>query len=172
MRSDPWPAPCSKFALLLPEDSKDCAAATIGARFSKPLKGQPVGAFVHGVTGVPSHPMPGHLVARQRGVELLPQIDIFDRPAVCSSPVVASPGADPFRDTRAQVLAVGIKIDRARSLQDIEGFDGGREFHAIVGRMGLAAFEFSLVAIPDQNGTPAPRAGISRTGPIGMDDYA
>ena len=47
-----------------------------------------------------------------RRVEPLPELDILHRLLVGGAPAVALPAVDPLRDAVAQILAVGVKVDR------------------------------------------------------------
>src|SRR5262249_61043195 len=68
--------------------------------------GELIGALVHGVTGVPAHPMPMHVVLFERGLKALPEFDVLDRAPVRRAPAIALPGLDPDHDAVAQILAV------------------------------------------------------------------
>src|SRR5207244_3779584 len=66
-----------------------------GANFRDGVARELVGALVHQVAGMASNPVPAHVVALERGVEPLPQVDILDRLLVGCAPAVALPIADP-----------------------------------------------------------------------------
>src|SRR5436190_3994459 len=66
-----------------------------GANFRDGIARELVGALVHQVAGMASNPVPAQVVALERGVEPLPQVDILDRLLVGCAPAVALPIADP-----------------------------------------------------------------------------
>src|SRR2546423_2356325 len=118
------------------------------------------------MSGMTAHPMPMHFVALERGVEALPQVDIADRLLIGGGPAVAFPQVDPLGDTATHILAVGIKLDDAGTLQRFERRDGGGELHAVVGRMRFAAFQLPLVTVPGEHRGPTAGPRISRAGAV------
>ena len=69
----------------------------------------------------------------------LPEFGILDRLLVGGLPAVFLPAEDPLGDTILHIGAVGVEIDFAGALQRVQRFDRRHQFHAIVGRLGLAA---------------------------------
>ena len=69
------------------------------------------------------------------------------------------------------VLAVRVQLHRTGLLQGLQGGDHPGELHAVVGGLGLSPGELLLVGAVHQNRPPAPRAGVARTGPVGVDGY-
>src|SRR5260370_30621616 len=147
------------------------ATGYCGACLRAGLARQLVGAFVGRVAGVTPQPVPIYFVALERRVEPLPQVDVDDRLLAGGAPAVVFPDMDPFGDAAVHILAVGIKLDDARTLERLERRDGGGELHAIVGRMRLAALELALMAVPGEHRAPAAGPGIFRAGAVGMNDH-
>ncbi len=75
-------------------------------------------------------------------LELLPKFGILDRLLIGCAPAILPPIVDPAGNSVAQIDAVGMKIDLARSLQCLEALDRGHEFHAIVGRQRFSTRQF------------------------------
>ena len=92
------------------------------------------------------YPMPVHFVPGQRLLKCLPQLGILHRLLVGGAPAMTLPSMYPFGDTVAHVNRVCIERDGARPLERVERFDGGGQFHAVVGGGGLAATQFLAVA--------------------------
>src|ERR1700680_2006378 len=147
------------------------ATGYCGARLRTGLARQAVGAFVGRMAGVTPQPVPTHFVALERRVEVLPQVDVADRLFVGGAPDIAFPAVDPFGDAAVQILAVGMKLDDARTFERLERRDGGGELHAIVGGMRFAALELALVAVPGEHRGPAAGPGVSRAGAVGVNDH-
>src|SRR5690606_4200106 len=112
------------------------------------------------------HPVPLDLVRRCGSLKSLPQVGILDRLAIGGPPPVLLPVMQPFGNATAQILRIGVDLDRARALQGGESLDGGRQFHSVVGRGGFPAFEFLYRPVMDEQSAPAARPGIARTGSI------
>ena len=120
-RSTPGRASCSGGAGALPglvvSDpgiQVGFGAARLGASC---LTRQLIHTFVLGVPGVTLHPVPIHVMRRQRLQERLPQILILHRLAVRGSPAVALPGTNPLGDAQAQVFRIRMDIDLTGSAE-------------------------------------------------------
>jgi hypothetical protein len=66
------------------------------------------------------------------------------------------------------VLGIRVQHDSLAALERIQRFDGGSEFHAIVGRIALAAVHRLAMLAGDQQDTPATGTGIPPAGPVGV----
>src|ERR1700688_3641181 len=142
-----------------------------GARLRTGLARETGGAFVERMAGVTAQPVPMDFVALHRRVEVLPHIDVATRLLVGGAPAIAFPAVDPFGDAAVQILAVGMKLDDARTFELLELRDGGGELHAIGRRMRLGALELALVPVPGQHRGPAAVPGVSRAGAVGVNDH-
>src|SRR6185369_2408029 len=121
------------------------------------------------MAGVTFHPVPAHLMGPKRGVEPLPQIDVFHWALVGGAPAVALPVVDPTHDAIAQVLAVGVDVDRTRPLERLQRRDRRHQLHAIVGGMLFPAHQLFRLIAERENRAPAAGTGITRAGAVGMD---
>src|SRR6267378_8471148 len=130
------------------------------------LAGKLVGALVEIVAGMAAHPVPPYRVVGERGIEPLPQIDILHRLAISGLPPVAFPTLDPGHDAVAQILAVGVKVHGAGSLERLERRDRGHQLHAVVGGVRLAALELLLVVPEAEDRAPTARPGIAGAGAV------
>ena len=76
-----------------------------------------------------------HLTSWRVGgrVEPLPEVDVLDRLPVGGLPAVPLPALDPAGDAAAQILRVGVEIDRRRPLQRLQRRDRRHQLHAVVG---------------------------------------
>src|SRR5262249_30072778 len=131
---------------------------------------QLVGALILGVAGMAPDPVPAHVVALERGFEPLPEIDILDRFLVSGAPAVALPLLDPRHHAVAQILAVGVYVYVARTLERFQCRDRRHQLHAVVGGVGFPALQFLLVIAEGEDRTPAARPRIAGTGAVGVDD--
>src|SRR5579859_4856097 len=120
-----------------------------------PLVGQPVGSFVLGMPRMAFHPVPLYLMASRQRIQLLPQIDIFNRLLVGGEPAAALPVVHPLGNPFHHVQRVGVELDAARPLKRLERADCGGELHAVVSRVGLAAVELLLDALRAEQRAPA-----------------
>ena len=125
------------------------------------LAGEFVGALVHCVAGVAVDPAPVDRVARRAGVEPAPQVFVLDRLLVGGAPAVALPAVNPLRHAAAQILRVGVQLDRARAGQRLQRHDRRHDLHAVVGRQRLAAAQRLLALAPGEDRAPAAGAGVA-----------
>jgi len=102
------------------------ARSTAKGRASRRPARQLVGFFVARVAGVSAHPLEAHVVPRNLGVELFPQVQIL-RPA---------PALVHRFD---QVLAVAAKDHGHAGVEGAQRFDRRHYFHPIVGGLRIAA---------------------------------
>src|SRR5580658_8512495 len=79
---------------------------------------------------------------------------------------------NPACDAVTQILAIGVNIDVARSLQCFQSHDCGSQLHTVVGGAQLPALDFLAVAAGLKDGCPTAGAGIGIRAAIGVDDYA
>src|SRR5262249_38484775 len=86
------------------------------------------------------------------------------------APAIAFPLVDPRQDAVAQVLAVRVNVDETGTLERFERGDRGHQFHAVVGGVSLATFQFLPVIAEGEDRAPAARPRIARAGTIGGDD--
>src|SRR6266567_1005815 len=105
------------------------------------LARQGIGALVERVANMTPEPMPSHLMAAAKRIQLLPEIGIFHRLLFRGAPAIALPRLYPFGDPVAEILAVGMQVGKARTLERLKGGDGGIEFHAVVRGVGFAALQ-------------------------------
>ena len=76
---------------------------------------------------------------------------------------------DPFADALLHILRIGMHLRRHRLLQRAQGLDHGRHFHAVVGRLRLAAKQLPFGFAAAQDRAPAARSGIPAAGAVGID---
>ena len=105
-----------------------------------------------------------------RLIQRLPEIDILHRLLVGGLPAIALPAMHPALDAVFHILAVGMQIDLAGTVERVQCLDGRRQLHLVIGGQRLAALELLAVLPELQNGAPAAGAGISGTGPVSMND--
>src|SRR6266404_1657616 len=98
------------------------------------------------MAGMPAHPFPVDDVAARGSVEPLPQIDVLYRLLVGGAPTAPLPAVDPLGDAVAQILAVAIKADAARSRKRFQPGDRSHQFHSVVGGIWVVAAKFLLDA--------------------------
>src|SRR5688500_19653089 len=115
--------------------------------------------------------MPLYTVPSQRFVEALPQIDVLDRLLVGGLPAIALPAVDPFHDAVAQILAVCVDIDQARTLERLQRRDRAHQLHPVVGSVRLAAHQFFGAVAEGEDCAPGPGAGTARPGAAGTDAH-
>ena len=121
------------------------------------------------MAGMALHPVPDDFVTARGQVERLPELTVLYRLLLAGLPAVPLPAMDPFGDAVHDVFAVGIEVDSAGLLQRIERGDGGKQFHAVVGCLGLAARQFLGHAAVAQHCAPAAGPGIAGAGTVGED---
>src|SRR5690606_6843375 len=95
-------------------------------------------------------------------VQRLPQFGTLHRLLGRRTPAIALPALDPAGYAVLDVVAVRIEIDGAGLLQRPQRRARRHQFHAVVGRGGLAARKLPGEAVEAQYGTPAARARIAR----------
>src|SRR5579863_7798407 len=100
-------------------------------------------------------PVPAHLMRLERGVEALPQLGVLDRLLVGRAPAVFLPAVYPAGDALTHILAVGIKIDRARLFERLERRNRRHQLHPVVGGVRLAALQF-LFGVAEFRMAPQP----------------
>lgn len=115
------------------------------------------------------HPVPLNLMARDFGVESLPEVDVLHGFAIGGAPIATLPLREPFENAVAHVLRIGIERHFRRSLQCGQRLDGRSELHAIVGRQRLGAFDLALMQTRGQHGAPAAWTRIAATCAVGVD---
>src|SRR5262249_2568158 len=120
-----------------------------------------VAAVIIGVIGVAFRPRPGGVVRVHLLVELLPQVLIHDRLLRRRQPPFLLPPVDPLRDAVLHVLGIGDDLHRAALLKRAQPFDRRAQFHAVVGRVRLAAPQLLLLIAVAQDRRPTARSGIS-----------
>ena len=131
--------------------------------FGDGIIGKLITAFVADIASVTFDPLPVDFVFGNLDVEQAPKIVVFYGLLVLGAPAVALPVKDPAADALAEILGVGEESDFAWFLQGREGFNGGLEFHTVVGGGGCAAEDFAFVGAEFQHGRPAARAGVAVT---------
>src|SRR5690606_33456274 len=87
-------------------------------------------------------------------------------------PAVALPARDPAIDAVLDVLAVGMQLHLARTLEGVERLDGRRQLHLVVGGLRRPAAHFLVVPVIFEDRAPASGAGIARTGAVGKNQNA
>src|SRR5258708_496511 len=128
---------CGKgWATRAPQDDDLTAAAltnkdsdlALTRSFEAPPR-QLVDALVLGVAGMAFDPMPAHLMLAECRLKPLPEVDVLHRLAIGRLPAVLFPAVNPAGDAAAQILAVGVEIDRRRAFQRFERRDCGKQLH-------------------------------------------
>src|SRR5437773_5696302 len=130
-----------------------------------------IGALVLRVSGVPLHPMPRDAVRGGEAIELPPQVLVLHRLLVRGAPTAALPVVQPIADAFLHVLRIGVDLDMAGVLEQLQRPYDRRELHAIVGRLRLTAEQLPFLAVHPHNGAPASGPGIALAGAIGIDAY-
>ena len=108
------------------------------------MVGERIGTLLAGVAIVAAHPVPFDLVwaMGQKCIELLPQVDVFNRLARGRFPAFGLPPLHPFGDAFAHVLAVHINAHTAWALKRLERLNDSRQLHTVVGGERFTATEF------------------------------
>lgn len=132
--------------------------------------GEFVAALVFGVAGVAFDPLPDDLVTADGVVEGAPEVGIFHGLFGGGFPLVAFPAEEPLGDAVADVLGVGVQGDGAGFGEELEGLDGGAQFHAVVGGGGFAPVDFLAVFAVEEDCGPSADAGIAVAAAVGVDD--
>ena len=94
------------------------------------------------------------------------QILVDDRLFFRCHPAAALPIDDPGGNAVLHVVGVGDNLDLARLFQGREALNGGGEFHAIVGRVGLRAVLFFNEILVSEDAGPAALAGVAEAGAV------
>ncbi|MNE53113.1 hypothetical protein D3C80_1478200 [compost metagenome] len=113
-----------------------------------------------------AHPLPGHLVAVDLLIELLPQVSVLHRLLGGGLPAALLPVDHPFVDALHHVLRVGGQHHLAFTLERHQALDRGHQLHAVVGGLTFAAPQFLLDALVDHQHAPATRARVALAGTI------
>ena len=98
------------------------------------LHGQVVRVLVSGVSGVSPHPDPLDSVSPGHLIELLPELQILDGPAL-ALPAAGLPAPKPLGHPPRQVLGIGHEPHPGGTIQGPERIDRAPECHAIVRRI-------------------------------------
>ena len=117
------------------------------------------------------YPVPFDVVGVEFFIEFLPEVFVLYRFFVCGFPAVLFPVGHPFGDAFAHVLRVGGDNDFAGSGQGFEAFDGGHEFHAVVGGFVFSTIEFFFSAVVTHECAPPAGAGVAAAGTVGKYFY-
>jgi hypothetical protein len=112
-------------------------------------------------------PLPFDLVVEHSFYQIMPQILVANRLLAGIDPALAFPAFDPFCHAINDIAAVSVNSHSARFGQYLQCANHGGHFHAVVGRLRLAAAELFLMVSHAQNRAPASRAGIAFAGTIG-----
>src|SRR5690606_26333520 len=131
--------------------------------------GQCVHAVVQRVRSMTSDPDPVDLVSARRFIQRFPQFLILDGLFRGCKPAIPLPIMDPLCDPVSQILRVGVKFDVAGFFERFQRFDGGGQFHAVIGRVAFAAAQFFPLIAIQQDSSPAAGAGVGRSRSIGVD---
>src|SRR5690606_6560894 len=131
--------------------------------------GQLVGALVAVMAGVPTHPFPGHLMAADLLVQLLPEVGILHRLLGSGLPAALLPVRQPLGDATHHVFGISYQAHLTWPLQLGQAADRRGQLHAVVGGLRLATPELLLHAFVDQQRAPASGAGIALAGTVGED---
>ncbi len=75
-----------------------------------------------------------------------------------------------FVEGAGEVGAVGMERDAAGLFERAQGFEGSRQFHAVIGGVWGSAAEDALVPAVFQHRRPATGAGVSGTATVCIDD--
>src|SRR5580700_7502068 len=111
-------------------------------------------------------PGPLDLVPGGKLVQLIPQVLVDHRLLGGGLPSVLFPAVNPGGDAVLDVLGVSDDLDLAGLAEGAEAFDGGAQFHAVVGGGGLGSGELAGVAVEAENAGPAARAGVAYAGAV------
>src|SRR5262249_16960222 len=120
-------------------------ALAVGEKRRHSLAGELVGALVVVMAVMALDPMPAYVVALNRLLEPLPQLDIAHRLLIRRAPAVPLPALYPSGDAAAQIVRVGVEIDVRRRLQRLERGDRCHQLHTVVGGVLLAALQLLAV---------------------------
>ena len=131
--------------------------------------GELIAAFVAFVAGVAFEPLPIYFMFCGEGVEVAPEVGVFDRLFFLGFPAVAFPVFDPGGDAVFDVVGIGVEGDFAGFFEDFQGFDGGLKFHAVVGGGGSAAADFQFVRAAGEDGGPAAGTWVAVAAAVGVD---
>jgi len=129
--------------------------------------GERVDAVVLRVPAVAFDPLPFDAVRLTCLDQFLPELGVLHRLFVRGSPAIPLPIVDPARNAVADILAVGMEFDPARTIQRFEAANRREQLHPVVGRERLAAAQFTLLFAHPQKHGPAPRARVSAAGAVG-----
>ena len=121
-----------------------------------------VAAFVFPDSPVPPHPVPFHVMFLNQGIESLPEIHVFERPAL-SCPVLPLPSGQPFCDAFFHIFRVGEENHAARFLERFQRPDGGSELHAVVCCVWFGSGDFPAPPSVKKHCGPGPFSRIWHT---------
>src|SRR6185312_6253786 len=124
-------------------------------------RGQLVRAIVVDVQCVAFRPRPFHPMPRDLLIEVFPEIAVHNGLFLRRDPAAFFPSGDPLRDAVLQVFGIRHDLNLALFLQYAKAFNRGRELHAVVRRVGLAAVNFFLVRTMAQYRGPSSGTWIS-----------
>src|SRR5688572_7695103 len=123
--------------------------------------------------GMATDPVPLDHVAAGFSLERKPEIAVLDGLAIRGLPIACLPLRQPLGDPVAEVLRIRIEPHAARAFQCREGFDSGRELHAVVGGVRFGATQLPSSLSRDKQRTPAAGTGVATAGPVRVDlDFA
>src|SRR5687768_14401943 len=128
-----------------------------------------VGGLVSRMPGMATDPMPLDHVSTGFPLEREPEIRILYGLAIRGLPIASLPLRQPLGDAVAQVLRIRVEPHAARAFQCREGFDSGRELHAVVGGVRFGAAQLSSSLSRDEQRTPAAGTGVATAGPVRID---
>src|SRR6056297_813765 len=120
---------------------------------------------------MPPDPEPFNLMPFGGVCQPLPQVGVLDRLACGGPPAVGSPARQPFGDPLTHVIGIRGHAYPACSLERLERLYRRHQFHAVVGRVALAARKLFFHAVEAKYLAPPARTGIAAAGAVGPDFY-
>jgi hypothetical protein len=127
---------------------------------------QLITAVVVLVVGVSLGPGPMDVVTVGGLLQFHPQILIHHRFFRCGLPAIALPAMDPGSDAVFQVLRIGDHLHFAGLLKRAQAFNGGGEFHPVIGGIGGGPEHFASMFSEAQYIRPTAWTGIAQAGAI------
>jgi hypothetical protein len=107
-------------------------------------------------------------VAITQGVQLLPQVGIFNRFLAGGFPATGFPAVYPLGNAFLHVLRVGVHHNAARAFQQLQALYHRHQLHAVIGGAVLATEQLFFLPFVTQQHAPATGAGVAFAGTIGV----
>src|SRR5207249_4668821 len=122
------------------------------------------------MAAVAGHLEPRDIVLLDQLQQRLPEIAVLDGLLLRVAPAVGAPAEIPLvAEAVHDIRAVAVDGHGAAAGEGAQALDGTGQLHALVGRVGFAAGQLDLVAVVDEDGSPAAGAGVTAAGAVGVD---